>query len=339
MKNNIDWNTRAARLVCLCAYGALAYLGIKYFLPVAFPFICAVGVAWIISSAGEGLERKTGIPRGVWAFFIVSLLVAAVAFILFFVLRALLSEIGELLGSMKVGNDILQNVFSRFEDLGIFRYAKEELEPVAEQLLTKLSVGISGVLSAALKGTPRAVASGFVLLMCVYYMSVDFDTVKGFFKKLLPKTLLPRAGEYKQTVVDAAAKYIKANVLLFCLTFFEVLVGLLIICPSYALIGALFVAAVDILPVFGAGAVLIPWSIVELACGDIPRGVGLLVLYVAVSIVRRITEPRIIGRTMGMHPLAALICMYAGYRFFGVTGLLSAPFFASLAVNIIKNRE
>ncbi len=333
MDNNIGWSERAARLFCIIAYTVASIIFLKYLMPPLLPLLCALFISWGISSLSGTLAAHSGIPRGVWAFFIVSSLLAAVCFALFFALRALLGEISSLLTQMSPDSDVFGAVSSYLDSVPAFEYAEEELREFISGALSSLASGVSGLLSEALRGTPRALIGGFVFLMCVYYMSVDFDSVRTSAARLLPHQFREYISRHKGGVVEICAKYLRANLIIFCMTFFEAAAGLLIICPEYSIIGALAVAAVDILPVFGAGAVLIPWGIIELLGGKSACGIGLLVLYLVISIVRRIAEPKILGKAMGIHPLAALICMYAGYRFFGVLGMLLAPFVAAIWAN------
>ena len=60
---------------------------------------------------------------------------------------------------------------------------------------------------------------------------------------------------------------------------YKIQIGLTIIGVDYAILSSFLIAVVDILPVLGTGTVVIPWMIVCFITGDIPRGVGLLVVY------------------------------------------------------------
>ena len=56
-------------------------------------------------------------------------------------------------------------------------------------------------------------------------------------------------------------------------------------------------------------------------------GAGLLILFAILALVHNLMEPKLVGKSIGLHPLATLISMYAGLRFFGFLGLLIAPIF------------
>ena len=95
-------------------------------------------------------------------------------------------------------------------------------------------------------------------------------------------------------------------------------------------------ALLDALPLIGVGTLLVPWSIYQFIFGDVRVGVGLLVLFGVHEILRQITEPKIIGKSLGIHPVLSLILLYVGYSIFGFFGLLLIPI-AAVVVNTIKS--
>ena len=101
---------------------------------------------------------------------------------------------------------------------------------------------------------------------------------------------------------------------------------------DYALSLSLAVAAVDLLPVLGTGTVLIPWGIFSLLTKNFRLGFGLLILYALLTVVRQISEPRVLGQSLGIHPILTLVAIYGGLRLAGVWGMLLFP----LALVIIK---
>lgn len=98
------------------------------------------------------------------------------------------------------------------------------------------------------------------------------------------------------------------------ITFSELLVGLLVIGIENPLLIALTIAVVDVLPVLGAGTVLIPWGIVNIIFGNTKLGLSLLLLYVIILFVRQLIEPKIVGQQIGVHPLLTLFGMYVGLQ-------------------------
>ena len=128
-------------------------------------------------------------------------------------------------------------------------------------------------------------------------------------------------------------KYLRSYSLIFLLTFGELFLGFSVIGIDGAVVFAALVALVDILPVLGAGAVLVPWAIIEFILGNTALGVSLAVLQVIIAIVRQIVEPRIVGRGIGLHPVVSLMSMYVGLRVFGILGMIGAPLFFVIVKN------
>jgi predicted PurR-regulated permease PerM len=102
---------------------------------------------------------------------------------------------------------------------------------------------------------------------------------------------------------------------------------------------AIVIAALDLLPVIGVGFVLLPWGLWSFFAGHTPFGVGLFVLFAFHTVLRQIIEPRIVGQSLGVHPLLTLFFIYVGYSVFGVIGLLLVPVFTVLVRVIFSERE
>ena len=52
---------------------------------------------------------------------------------------------------------------------------------------------------------------------------------------------------------------------------------------------------------------------------------GLLLVYLFVTVVRNILEPKIVGGQIGVHPVVTLAGMFVGAQLFGVLGLFGFP--------------
>ena len=78
---------------------------------------------------------------------------------------------------------------------------------------------------------------------------------------------------------------------------------------------------------------MVPWAIIEACKGDIRLGVAILVLWIIMTIVRQIIEPKIVGGQIGIHPIFTIISMYTGFKFLGIIGMFVGP----IVLIILKN--
>ena len=94
---------------------------------------------------------------------------------------------------------------------------------------------------------------------------------------------------------------------------------------SYIYLIALGICIFDILPVAGSGGILIPWAIVSLIMGNTAQAIGLIVIYVIITVIRQYIEPKIVGDSLGVNPLITLAGLYFGLKLFGVLGMFIVP--------------
>lgn len=124
---------------------------------------------------------------------------------------------------------------------------------------------------------------------------------------------------------------IRAYLLIMFITFCELSIGFTIMSiagimnNSYLYLIALAICIFDILPVAGSGGILIPWAIVSLIMGNTPQAIGLLIIYVVISVIRQYIEPKIVGDSLGVNPLITLAGLYFGLKLFGVLGMFIVP--------------
>ena len=119
------------------------------------------------------------------------------------------------------------------------------------------------------------------------------------------------------------------------ITFVELLIGLTVFGISNSGMWSLMIAFLDILPVLGVGTVLIPWGLSCLITGRALLGIELLVLYIIITIIRNIIEPKMVGTSLDLHPLATLITMIVGARMFSAVGMFGFP----LALSFFQLRK
>ena len=75
----------------------------------------------------------------------------------------------------------------------------------------------------------------------------------------------------------------------------------------------------------GTGTVLIPWGALCLIGGSTRLGVSLLILYAFITVGRNLIQPKLVGLSLGLSPLATLAAIYIGDRAMGVGGMIILP--------------
>jgi len=81
---------------------------------------------------------------------------------------------------------------------------------------------------------------------------------------------------------------------------------------------------------------MIPWSLIMVVYGNYPLALELFLIYLGITVVRNIIEPKIIGGQLGLHPVVTLVSMFVGVDFFGPIGLFGFPILLSLLRHLNK---
>jgi len=205
--------------------------------------------------------------------------------------------------------------------------AVEELLPdMLGSLLTEVSAALSAAVTAVVSALPGIVLFFAVFLLSAIYMTQEYDVLSAAFTSHLPAGVRRIGTRIRRGFGSGMKGLLLAYAKLSSITFALLLIGLLLLGVERVLPAAVFGVLIDILPVFGVGTLLLPWALFSFFCGRAAFGVGLVLLYLVIAVTRQILEPRLIGRSMGLHPLAVLFALYGGGVLFGTVGLILAPF-------------
>lgn len=203
-----------------------------------------------------------------------------------------------------------------------------------------ITTPLGGLLSTAMQ-IPSIFAAILIGIIACFFITCDYDGFTKMIKDNISEDHKNAITKTKRLLGDILGKMIKSYATLIFVTFCEVSIGLNILKligvydGGYIIAISIVTAIVDILPVLGTGTVLVPWAVINLFSGNVGLGIGLLVLYALITVVRQILEPRLVSMNIGIHPVVTLIGMYLGVRLFGVLGIFILPitFFLIKALN------
>ena len=136
--------------------------------------------------------------------------------------------------------------------------------------------------------------------------------------------------QIKEYIAGTLWVCVRSYALIMSITFVELSIGLTLIRIDHAILVAFVIAIFDILPVLGTGGIMILWAILTAIQGNYPLALGLLVVYLVITVIRNIIEPKIVGSQLGLHPVVTLCSMFVGAQLFGVIGLFGFPIGLSL---------
>ena len=330
---------------------AIFYCLLKFVLPFFMPFVLAFMIALLLKTPINRLSKALHAPRAPVAVVLLVLFYVVVGTLLALLGARIVIAVGDLLRSLPAFySSSIEPALYRIQDWlgGLFARLDPQvltlLDGVGDSLTKALASAVTGLSSLAMPamtvvaaGVPTFFVRLLLLIISSFFFVVDYYKVVSFLARLLPPRGREMLFRIKRNGVDTVFKFGRAYAILLSLTFVELAIGFSLLGVRAAILVALATAVVDILPVLGTGTILIPWGIYELISGKIGMGIGLLVLYAIITVVRQSLEPRVVGRQIGLYPLATLLCMFAGAQLFGFWGLFGLPI--SLVVFIQMRKE
>lgn len=327
-----------------------AFLALRYLGPVLMPFILGALLALAAEPAVNLGVRKLRLPRALSSGVGVTVTLVLLTATLWLLGALTVKELGQLAGAMP---DIQQTVgqgLTLLQDfmIGIADRAPDGLRSLltglllelfgsSSALLSRITVRLPGLLGSFLGKIPGGAISLVTGILAGFMISVRLPKLRQFFARKLPEKwkerYLPALGKLRKTL----GAWLKAQLKLMGVTYAIVTAGLLLGGISFAPVWALAVAFVDAVPILGTGTVLLPWAVIALLQGRTLQAVVLLCTYAAAMLTRTTLEPKLVGKQLGLDPLVTLIAFYAGYKFFGVLGMLLAPMLAAAAKSLTNN--
>lgn len=323
------------RTIAFCALGAVLLYGL---FTTGFPFLLAVLVAIFLERLVQFVMKYLRIGRLPAAAFACTLFTGVMLGFFYLVGFKIISEFIQFL---KRAPGYLNEAILFFEDTTSRTGLLYQTLPsgVAEQVEKWLPSGV-GSIAENLKGillaiygysleVAKAIPSLFiffvVFIIGLYLISFSLPKLYESFLNLFDTKSRPKVSSVLNDLRRAILGFLFAQVLISLLTYILTLVGLLILRVDYPLAIALLIILVDVLPILGVSAVLVPWLVYCFLVGNTQLGIGLLILLIVIVIFRRTIEPKIIGDAIGINALAALVSMYVGFQLIGVVGLILGP--------------
>lgn len=208
--------------------------------------------------------------------------------------------------------------------------------------VTSLSGTVSSIAGTAIRAVsnyalsiPKAIVSVVITIVATIFMTLDYPFLKKLVLAQMSEEKHEKLHEYKVHLKKTLGRYARSYALILLITFTELTIGFLIFgIPNPAGLAAV-IAILDILPILGIGTVLIPWFIYLFVVGNYVLGIEIAVLYVVLTIIRQIIEPKIVGDHVGLHPIITLLSMIVGTYVFGGIGLLGLP----ITIALIKSLQ
>lgn len=296
------------------------------------PFILAFLIALLMEPLVMRLMQLIRLRRTYASVITLVLVILGIGLFVTLILVRLYNELSDLALTMPDYNYLVRLLNHQIDMF-------EKFVVINPQIQTTLNSSVMAILktlqnwatsaSLALLSFLAAVPGFFIVLViaivATFFMSASFPEIKRFFQGLFPRRWHTGAQSVSQDLGQAIVGFVRAETILISITGIILTIGLLLMGNRYAFTIGFASAFLDLLPIVGTGMVFVPWVIGLLFMGAVGEAVKILVIWALALVIRQILEPRIMSKSIGLHPLPTLISMYVGLKLLGGMGLVLGP--------------
>lgn len=346
-------STKYLKILCNLLAAVAVLLFLIFVLPrllgYFFPFVCGFILSLIANPVVRFLEKKIKIKRKYGSVLMIAAVIGAVVLICYgaiSVLAAGLESFAAYLPTMyeNAGVELneaashLQTILDRIPFLQEINLNElgESLGGYVTEFMSGGSEPTFDAIGEIAKRIPDVLFGVVIGLLATYFFIADRDKLTALIERHVPQSFREHTGRAWRQIVKAVGGYFEAQLKIMVIIYIIIWIGLAILDVNYAWLIGFGIAFLDMLPVFGAGAVLWPWAAVKLFSGNYAAALGMMILYAVALTVHQLVQPKLVGDSVGMDPFAALFFMYIGYKISSVVGMIVAIPVGMILINLYE---
>lgn len=299
------------------------------------PFFLAFGLAYLLNPVVEVLEKR-GIGRK-WAIamvFVGILLVLGATF--FLMLPKLYMELAKLAISlpmtMQTLDQSIQDFRANFRSSGL----PSQVALVIDENLARVEIYMVERLRAFLQTLPKMLASLSLLILspvlAIYFLA-DWKRLNKGFLRLVPQKWRVEWQRLLQDINHVIRRFIRGDLIVAVIVGILTGIGVKLLGMEYALLIGIICGVFDLIPYFGPVIGAVPSIILGLTHSPMMGLKIAIVILVVQQIESDIISPKLMGDSVGLHPLLIVFALLAGGELAGFWGMLfSVPIAAVLRV-------
>lgn len=338
MKQETKAYLKALTNIILALIGVVLLITVlPWLLSFFMPFVVAWIIALLASPMVKFLEEKLKIKRKAGTACVIVAVIALIVLIGYGIAAFLIEQIQGLLTDLpgiwealqlqvrEIGHSFSKLFDSLPKDMQEgWTYFFENVETFFGEWIADLGSPSMSWLGNMARQLPNLFVAVIMCLLAAFAFTAERANMRNFMQDYMPESVKKYWDMIQVSLSEAVGGYLKAQLKIEFWIYLIMVAGLFILRIDYAPVLAIFIAALDFLPIFGTGTILWPWIVFEVLNGNYRLAVGLAVIWGVSQIVRQVIQPKIMGDSMGLHTLPTLFLLYIGYKVSGIFGMIVA---------------
>ncbi|WP_337266531.1 AI-2E family transporter [Oryzifoliimicrobium ureilyticus] len=302
------------------------------FSSILLPFLAGMAVAYFLDPIADRLER-VGLSRLMATIVILVSFILIIALALMLLIPVLVTQLTEFAGRFPSYIDQLQDFLANSKNWAMPAWLKNQIGTIRSNFSGILSQGIGFMtgLVASVWSSSLAIVN-LVSLMVVtpvvaFYMLLDWDRMIAQIDRYIPRAHVKDVHQIARQIDRSVAGFIRGQGSLCLILGVYYAVGLSLIGLNFGLLIGFFSGMISFIPYVGSmvGLILaVGVAIVQFWPDYLWVGAVLAVFFSGQFIEGNILQPKLVGQSVGLHPVWLMFALFAFGALFGFVGLLVA---------------
>lgn len=194
-----------------------------------------------------------------------------------------------------------------------------------------------GSVFSTVKGVVGTVAATFIVLVLAFYMVVEEEKMRKYFRSLAPVEYQPYVSHLMKKMSRKMGEWLRGQIILGVIVGVAVYIGLKLLGVNYALLLAIMAGVLEVVPYVGPIISFIPAVVIGAAESPIV-GIGVAILYLVIQqIENHLLIPKIMQKVTGLNPILSILALLVGIKAGGLIGAILAIPLAMMGVVILED--
>ncbi len=331
--------------VFLTLWAARSVLGL-YMIGLILAYVLAPAVK-ALQRGIEWLGNKTRLrflargARGVSIIISYLLLIAAVVGFISMVVPIVLREAEQLWEAREV---IWKQMSTWFEQvLRQYELLPDRVRLQIDDAVRDLSSFVTRAFQQAIQGTFNAISYTTSIILGItivpfwtFFLLRDIDLIQESIHRMLPGSIRDDLGSILHMLDHTIGGYLRGQIGLMIIIGVMQTIALTLLGLEYALLLGVFAGILEIVPNIGPTIAAVPAILVALTQSPGLALVTAVVCILIQNIENSLIVPRVLGRSVGLHPVVMMVMLVVGTEIAGLPGLVLAPILTAVLRDVYR---
>ncbi|MBZ5760122.1 MULTISPECIES: AI-2E family transporter [Rhizobium] len=302
------------------------------FSSILLPFIAGMAIAYFLDPVADWLERR-GLSRTMATLVILVVFVLIFALALTILIPIIVNQFNDFLQHLPGYVEQFQKFITNTQNSIVPQWIRNQAGTIKDNISTIMSDGVSfvaglfGQIWSSGKALVNIVSLMVVTPVVAFYMLLDWDRMIAKVDAWIPREHVGSVRQIAREIDQAIAGFIRGQGSLCIILGVYYGVGLSLVGLNFGLLIGMFAGMISFIPYVGslvglflaAGVALVqfwpdyPWIALVLA-----------VFFTGQFLEGNILQPKLVGSSVGLHPVWLMFALFAFSIMFGFVGLLIA---------------